>query len=73
MNDQTLSWADIEAGVPQGTILRLLFFYLYINDLMENLNSNPKLFTDDTSLFSMVNNVTQSNSQLNSDLAKIND
>ena len=40
---------------------------------MENLNSNPKLSADDTFLFSIVNNVAQSNSQLSSDLTKIND
>ena len=73
LNGQNSSWADIKAGVPQGSILGPLFFLLYINDLTENLNSNPKLFADDTSLFSIVNNVAQSNSQLSSDLTKIND
>ena len=33
--------------------------------------SNPKLFADDTSLFSTANNVAQPNSQLSSDLTKI--
>ena len=73
LNAQNSSWADTKAGIPQGSILRPLFFLLYINDLTENLNSNPKLFADDTSLFSIVNNVAQSNSRLSSDLTKIND
>ena len=30
-------------------------FLFYINDLTENLQSNPKLFTDDTSLFALIN------------------
>ena len=57
LNGQNSSWADIKAGVPQGSILGPLFFLLYINDLTENLDSNPKLFADNTSLFSIVNNV----------------
>ena len=40
---------------------------------MENLESNPKFFADATPLFSIVNNTAQSNSQLSSDLTKIND
>ena len=29
----------------------VLFFLIFINDLSDNLVSNPKLFADDTSLF----------------------
>ena len=50
-----------------------IYLVLHVNDLTENLDSNPKLFADDTSLSSTVNNVAQSNSQLNSDLTEIND
>ena len=46
-----LSWADIKAGVPQGSVLGTVFFLLYINNLTENLNSNPYLYADGTSLF----------------------
>ena len=48
------SWMDVQAEVPQGSILGPLFFLIYINDLPDNLTSRPKLFTDDTSLFSTV-------------------
>ena len=71
LNDQYSLWAKVEAGVPQNSILGPLLFLIYINDLSENLASNPKLFADDTSLFSVVKNVDTSNNDLNNDLKKI--
>ena len=50
-----------------------LLFLIYINDLPDGLLSNCKLFPDDTSLFSVVYDVTISSSELNSDLAKISE
>ena len=54
LNGQASNWGDILAGVPQGSILGPLFFLVYINDLTENLKCNVKLFADDTSLFTIV-------------------
>ena len=39
--------------------------------MLKDLSSNWKLFADDTSLFSVVNDATISSSELNSNLAKI--
>ena len=55
LNGQHSKWANIEAGVPQGSILGPLLFLIYINYLPDNLISNSKLFADDTSLFSVIN------------------
>ena len=54
LNGQACSWADVKAGVPQGSILGPLFFLIYINDLSENLESTVKPFADDTSIFHVV-------------------
>ena len=71
LNGQSSSWAEVSAGVPQGSILGPLFFLMYINNLSCGLSSTTTLFADDTSLFSVVHNVTQSTSELNDDLEKI--
>ena len=72
LDGQYSSWASVKAGVPQNSILVPLFFLIFINDLSDNLLSNPKLFTDDTSLLSVVRDITLSAKNLNDDLKKIN-
>ena len=56
-----------------NSVLNSVLFLIYLNDLPNGLNSNVKLFADDTSLFSVVHNITDSANLLNSDLSKINE
>ena len=71
LNGQHSNWSNISAGVLQGSILGPLLFLIYINDLSDNLISNPRLFADDTSLFSVVHDINQSGINLYDDLEKI--
>ena len=63
----------VKAGVPQGFILGSFFFLIYINDLSDNLLSTVKLFADDTSLFSVINDSNISANELNKALQKISE
>ena len=71
LNGQCSSWAYVNVGAPQGSILGPLLFLIYIKDLSDGLKSECKLFADDTSLFSVVNDINTSASDLNEDLEKI--
>ena len=73
LNGQTTEWEKINAGMPPGSILGSLFFLIYINDLTDGTSSIAKLFVDDTSLFSVVQNKNDSASQLKNDLNKVSD
>ena len=75
LNGQASSWADVKAGVTQGSILAPLFF-LFNNDLPENMKSNAKRFADDTSISSIFHVVKDSNTSaeiLNHDLTRISE
>ena len=67
LNGKNSTWVNVEAGV-QGSILGPLLFLIHINDLSENLVSNPKLFADDTSLFSVIFDKDLPANNLNDDL-----
>ena len=73
LNGQSSSWTNVNAGISQGSVLGPLLFLIYINDLADGLSFNVKLFTDNTSLFSVVHDINTSTIVLNSDLKKTND
>ena len=46
---------DVTSGVPQGSVLGPILFLLYINDINENVQSNIRLFADDSIIYRKIN------------------
>ena len=68
LNGQTSNWKEVLAGVPQGSILGPLFFLIFINDIPEGIQSNIKIFADDTSIFSVLKDNERDSAILSEDL-----
>ena len=61
----------LNAGVPQGSRLGPLLFLIYVNDLVNDLESMPFLYADDTTLIATANSTFETTNILNRDLHKI--
>ena len=51
LNGRNSSWLTVRSGVPQGSVLGPLFFLAYINDIVDGLQNDIKLFADNTSIY----------------------
>ena len=68
---QAFKWVYIHAGLPQGSNLGPLLFFIYIDDIINDIESNILLFADNTSLFEAISDPHLSYEKLNRDLTKL--
>ena len=68
LNSTSSDYKDVQAGVPQGSVLGPLLFLVYVNDIAKQLLSLTRLFADDSSLFFSCSNLKDIEGILNHDL-----
>jgi hypothetical protein len=72
INGEFSEWGDIEAGVPQGSVLGPLLFLIFINDITYVIrHCKIRLFADDTCLYIEVDDPNIQAQELNQDLASL--
>ena len=54
LNGCSSNWVDVTSGVPQGSVLGLLLFILYVNDITDTIQSATQMFADDTKLYRVI-------------------
>jgi ribonuclease P/MRP protein subunit RPP40 len=67
------SWKPVLSGIPQGSVLGPLLFLLFVSDVPHLVQNLISMFADDTKLFAILVNNTQSASSLREDLKNLQD
>ena len=72
LNQASSDWTAVTSGVPQGSVLGLLLFLLYVNDIPDLVQSNLKMFADDIKIYRAIYNISDG-TLLQQDLDKLSE
>ena len=67
IENQLVDYGRILCGIPQGSNLGPLLFFIYVNDMPQAVNSNLFLYADDSCLMFQHKEVEEIDRVLNSD------
>ena len=65
------SLKEISVGVPQGSILGLLLYIIYVNDFQYTVECTPRLYADDTCLLIQKSNLDDLQTAVDAEMDKI--
>ena len=71
INGYSSEYGNIEAGVPQGSVLGPLLFLIFINDITEGLETKISLYADDSLIYMTSNSPITNKDALDRDLIRI--
>ena len=72
INQTQSSIRNVRCGIPQGSTLGPLLFFIYMNDLPNCLDESvPSIFTDDTNISVNATTIDQISVKLNTEIQKI--
>ena len=71
MNGHTSELGVVKTGVPQGPVLGPILFTIYVNDMPNATELQPRLFADDTNIFASGKNIDNLVQDTNTELQKL--